>query len=71
MEKIPEDEAEDMAQTMISPDPGLIPQDEIDEDEFDDVPFRQRCEECTRGRGAGEQHRICEGPQPVAIIAFD
>ena len=35
------------------------------------MPFRQWCEECMKGSGTGEQHRMCDGPHSVAVIAFD
>ena len=61
VEEIAEDEAEDVAPKIISPDQGMPTQEEIDEHEVDHMPFRQWCEECMKGRGAGEQHRMCDG----------
>ncbi len=72
VEEIDDHEAElDAAPKRTSPDPGAPTQSEIDEHNVDHIPYRCWCEECVRGRGTGEQHRLCGAGSVIPIVAFD
>ena len=68
--EVSDGEAEDAAPKRSAADPGRPSQLEVEEHEVDHCPFRSWCEECVKGRGAGEPHRTVTGER-TAIFSFD
>ena len=66
-----EDEESEVAPKKVSRDPGLPTQSERDDHCIDHTPYRSWCEDCVRGRGLGEQHRMGKGKRGVPVLSFD